>query len=279
MEEEILKLVYIYSTGSKMADFDFVYKVFTILASYNDVNGYLDNIEMSNYASDVAGTYNVFEKKVTINIKAILDSYVDRAEKFNFNKLESYYFLNLQVLLSIMHEFEHVLQQKKLYDKNESLEKTLIYYGKAFSTPSIYHDVFGTVNKSYLYDKLYNYNPIERMAEIKSMDNITKIFYYESKLSRAVKNYFKKASLAYKINGYIDLESNRILYPTYKYFTAINKRDAWRSLDVYSPISAISKYKALSHYSLEERVLYGIHVLQDELIEMQEAACKYKIRK
>lgn len=210
--------------GSKKYNEKYIEKLFDIICSYYNI-GYI-NLSFKNTANCL-GYFIKRDNTVNININLIKNYYNNISKKYGIEK--SKYFLGLGLLNILLHEIEHVRQNKVLM-YNDDLEG-LILYNKIMA----YSDLIDTINNStskielkfkkiFIHDikmnKLYKYSPDERLANIKSLKKVTKIALSLDDINSYY--MFRDMELVQYIDGY--LKRNKILYkgPTKYFFNKID---------------------------------------------------------
>ena len=129
-----------------------------ILVVEKRLNDYILNISIQQIRSNNLASYSTYTKKITIYTEMI-NQMVKDIEKniLNINVFEATLYKNLSILQTLLHEVEHANQQKIAYNDN-TLEALIIRLSYL-------------VNNGYN-ENLYEYCPEERLAEIKTFDEI-----------------------------------------------------------------------------------------------------------
>ncbi len=268
MKENIRKLINDYSLNNKYADeyfFNVLFNEFMNLYKLNNtVKGFNINNDNNNFAE---ATYNIDKKIITINY-LLLEDYIKDGKVNNYSNNNLYYFVNMKFLLAIMHELEHAKQLELLSTNKNNLTNLLIKYGYSFTILEFRNSIYTKLcnyQVNNLYEKTYNYNPIERMANINSLFQLLSIFNKEYNLSDRVFNYFMNEMYKVIPNGYSKNIFNDIISPTEIFFKMINNQNIWKNLDFYN----FNRHKMLelvtNKYTLEERLTLGLPLSYDEI--------------
>ena len=268
MKENIRKLINDYSLNNKYVDeyfFNILFNEFMNLYKLNNtVKDFNINNDNNNFAE---ATYNIDKKIITINY-FLLEDYIKDGKVNNYSNNNLYYFVNMKFLLAIMHELEHAKQLELLSTSKNDLTNLLIKYGYSFTVLEFRNSIYTKLcnyQVNNLYEKTYNYNPIERMANINSLFQLLSIFNKEYNLSDRVFNYFMNEMYKIIPNGYSKNIFNNIISPTEVFFKMINNQNIWKNLDFYN----FNRHKMLelvtNKHTLEERLTLGLPLSYDEI--------------
>lgn len=268
MKENIRKLINDYSLNNKYVDeyfFNILFNEFMNLYKLNNtVKDFNINNDNNNFAE---ATYNIDKKIITINY-FLLEDYIKDGKVNNYSNNNLYYFVNMKFLLAIMHELEHAKQLELLSTSKNDLTNLLIKYGYSFTILEFRNSIYTKLcnyQVNNLYEKIYNYNPIERMANINSLFQLLSIFNKEYNLSDRVFNYFMNEMYKIIPNGYSKNIFNNIISPTEVFFKMINNQNIWKNLDFYN----FNRHKMLelvtNKHTLEERLTLGLPLSYDEI--------------
>ena len=281
MEEKILKLVYDQAYyGELIPLFSFIDKLVEIVVSERKLEKYVKEVKYKSIEDDgdinILAKYNFIEKKIVVNLLAICDSlknlYIpgSSTERAMFNSCE--------VTRYILHELEHALQSKKSNDKsNMTLEAKLIKGILNTSKEMLIEFSNGKITAEELKERLeteyikrrdnYDYNPIERMAEInaqntvfKSIEDLEKKFPFLFEVERRI--------LLYKmLSGYED--SLKVgSCPTKMFLTNMNQNKLWTDFDFYDEDYNKLVRNVLKNYSFDERILLGLPITDEEYFKL-----------
>lgn len=268
MKENIRKLINDYSLNNKYADEYFFNILFNEFMNIYKLNNTVKDFNINNDNNNFAeATYNIDKKIITINY-FLLEDYIKDGKVNNYSNNNLYYFVNMKFLLAIMHELEHAKQLELLSTSKNDLTNLLIKYGYSFTILEFRNSIYTKLcnyQVNNLYEKTYNYNPIERMANINSLFQLLSIFNKEYNLSDRVFNYFMNEMYKIIPNGYSKNIFNNIISPTEVFFKMINNQNIWKKLDFYN----FNRHKMLelvtNKYTLEERLTLGLPLSYDEI--------------
>ena len=235
--ENILKIVFDKANNNEILDLKDIEKILELLVVEKSLNEYILNIDVQLIRSNNLASYSNYTKKITIYTKTI-DQMVKDIDSniLNISKFETSLYKNLSILQVLLHEIEHANQQKIAYHNN-NLEALIIRLSYL-------------VNNGYD-EKLYEFCPEERLAEIKSFEEInTMISYINNKLD-LLPNVIETEKLKRQLRGY-HYKNNFVTVPIVEYFTIGNKEKLLETFD-------LSK-AALNKYALNDRYKYGFPI-------------------
>ena len=179
MEEELAKLIYDNRNNTYYNSDNYYSKIFKIISKYYGIK----NVSIvSDKNSDSLGYYSNLNRVLAYNHARIIKNGNKYLRKTKTNKSEYFYYL--YVLLTILHEMEHVRQHDSL-SKNDDTEGIILKARNdlidKFSNDLIFDISNGKkLIKNYykiknFLKKLYIYDPAERLAEHKSLVMTRKI--------------------------------------------------------------------------------------------------------
>lgn len=235
--ENILKIVFDKANNNEILNLKDIEKILELLVVEKSLNEYILNIDVQLIRSNNLASYSNYTKKITIYTKTI-DQMVKDIDSniLNISKFETSLYKNLSILQVLLHEIEHANQQKIAYHNN-NLEALIIRLSYL-------------VNNGYD-EKLYEFCPEERLAEIKSFEEInTMISYINNKLD-LLPNVIETEKLKRQLRGY-HYKNNFVTVPIVEYFTIGNKEKLLETFD-------LSK-AALNKYALNDRYKYGFPI-------------------
>lgn len=235
--ENILKIVFDKANNNEILNLKDIEKILELLVAEKSLNEYILNIDVQLIRSNNLASYSNYTKKITIYTKTI-DQMVKDIDSniLNISKFETSLYINLSILQVLLHEIEHANQQKIAYHNN-NLEALIIRLSYL-------------VNNGYD-EKLYEFCPEERLAEIKSFEEInTMISYINNKLD-LLPNVIETEKLKRQLRGY-HYKNNFVTVPIVEYFTIGNKEKLLETFD-------LSK-AALNKYALNDRYKYGFPI-------------------
>lgn len=214
--ENILKIIYDKSIKNKILDIKDIDKILELLIANKGLNDYVLNINVQQIRSDNLASYSSYTKNITVYIKAI-DRMIKNIEKniLITNDLEISMYKNLSILQILLHEIEHANQQKIAYNEN-SLEALIIRM--SYLIPNAYSE------------KLYEYCPEERLAEIKSFENLLLVINYLNKKPNNLLEILNAEKLQRLLRGYHYINCS-VISPLNAYFTLGNRADLLNCLN------------------------------------------------
>ena len=172
--DEIIRILDKYNNNGKMADKAFVDQMCITLADLYDVHRYLADVKV-NYSrkKKLGSNYNSINHVLTMNLEQDYSTIMAA----RYDDLY-YYWYNAEVTLSILHEFEHIIQEKT------RIEKPFTFESKIINLCDIRSDKLSDSFKLYRtfrkYARYHDMVPTERMANVRSgkafkdvLDNIS----------------------------------------------------------------------------------------------------------
>lgn len=282
MRTEILKLVYDYSINGKLADQKFIYKLITIVVNKKGTNNYVRTITFDNNEDTAYSTYNIFDRQIIVHNRAI--SYFFN-HRYNIDtELQDYektMWRNLKVAQIILHELEHAYQSKVFDEKNNiTLEEKIISIclqsTKIFEDPtflkqiqtgkvSIQEALLKLLNMKNIYEQNYKFNPLERLAQIKSLNILVSSLEVIQHDVPKLYSYEKDNLLVEMLNGYSEQEK----CPTYIYLNSIGKLDEWQKLSFYHEDEEKLENNARVQYKFTKRLTLGLPISHGEFLYLQ----------
>lgn len=239
--ENILKIIYDKTNDNKILDLKDIEKILEDLVVEKRLNDYILNISVQQIRSNNLASYSTYTKKITIYTEMINQMIKDIEKNIlNINVFEVTLYKNLLILQTLLHEVEHANQQKIAYNDNtlEALVIRLSYL----------------VNNRYD-DNLYEYCPEERLAEIKTFEEISILVSHINKKLITLPDIIEMEKLKRQLRGY-HYKNNFITIPIVDYFTIGNKREL---LDTFDLSNACFK-----NYALNDRYKYGLPISINE---------------
>lgn len=257
MKQEIIKLIYDYSVNRKYAVQEFYDTILIIFLKYQQIDNYLKSIIIDNNIEDL-GIYNSKTKTIKINNIEVLNNSDNEIELLSLRDIDEFFLINIEVVITLLHELEHIHQNILIDNKVTTTYEKLIYYGLAFSNSKVLLNFFGTKYSKkeleYLYNLTYDYNPCERLADINSYKMINDIIFLEQSINRSIKRLLKYQYETTKTIGY-RINNNIIESPSYLYFKKLNR------LDIINSILSSSQ----ENYTLEGTLKLGLTISPSEL--------------
>ncbi|MBQ7140438.1 MAG: hypothetical protein IJO32_02920 [Bacilli bacterium] len=239
--ENILKIIYDKSINNNIINLKDIEKILELLIIDKCLNDYISNINVQYIRSNNLASYSTYTKNITVYIKKV-EEMVKNIENniLISNNFEIMLYKNLSILQVLLHEIEHANQQKISYKEN-SLEAFIIRISSLIENDRN--------------DKLYEYCPEERLAEIKSYEeiiNLTK--YLNNNNILTLSEILDTEKLKRLLRGY-HYNNSSINIPIIDYFDLGYKN---KISNIINPIAKDEKY------SLTERFHYGFQISNDE---------------
>lgn len=261
--DKLLKIIYDKSKKNKILD---EYDIFNILVILLDektyLNDYLEDLYFDISSDNTLASYHAYTKRITIYSNTI-DSMIEKIEKdvkLDY-KLSKNLYKNLTILQIILHELEHA-NQIRILNKEKNVESYLLCYSTIID-----------YNKCVDADLLYNLNPEERLADIKSYDEVINIYnlleYNDQELLKLLeKDYNNKLLKAF------NFKNNNISSPTIKFFKLADKLYILDYFDWYDDNQELMYQNSKKLYDLDERLLYGFPVKKEEYLNKKKVLKK-----
>jgi len=274
MQFELIRLLFDYSNNNKLVDEKFIDKLLEIIVNKSKLKEYvkdysiIDEINLKNAKPEIiAAEYDINEKKITISKKGVDDALQHGNQyryKFVGSDIEQCAYMNLIVTQIILHELEHARQQKIITTGNDMEAKILRQCSNTHDRKTVEKlvrkgeiDIISALIysvetlKQYIknYTDFYIYAPHERLAEIKSFNQIIEsLNYIKSYVPRLI-NFQEACLLERMLMGY----DENTYSPTITFLSKLKKQEQLKQFDWYSdnPEEALKLSK--QHYSLEER--------------------------
>lgn len=288
MEKYLLELIYNYSSRGKSVDNEFVETLVGIVVGTKNLQNYLTTIYYTNDGGAAresdklrVAEYNSIDKFLNINIDS-MNKYIELYTNYyapKFNQIEKLFFGNYLVTQIILHELEHVSQNKKYNSYGSDDESILINLGFSVSymldDPTTFfrklHDEGYTdteintllLNQVQLCRKYYPYSPTERLAQINSYNTMRDIL---EPIYEDVPNLYTYNSYNFLnniINGY-EIYKNQIKCPTEIFVNGMGYQQEMCKFSFYNSNKDTMTSNLFNKYSKIERLIYGFDVTQEE---------------
>lgn len=248
--ENILKIIYDSSKNGKTLTFKNIEKILELLINEKKLEEYILNIDVQQIGSNNLASYSNYTRKITLYLDVFntMLNNIDCTIKID-NIFEIYLYKNLSILQVILHELEHANQEKILYVCN-TLEAFLLRLSQLVSEN----------------DLLYEYKPEERLAEIKSFEEIITLFNLLETKTVSLSSILETDKLQRQLRGY-HFKNNKVNIPLFTYFILGNKKEllnsfAWYLDDYDMCLEHISK-----DYCFNQRLFYGFPISISEYAE------------
>jgi len=299
MKFDVLKLIYNNMgknnslTESQLASL--VYK----LVKTKKLEGYIKEFRLVSDKSNINGKISIAKyintkKAIYVNTEGIKELYEEvEASDLPFNDYEKTMYNYLLLIQVLLHEIEHANQSKKMAN-DEGIESDLLKLSTGLVDYSIYSDLIlegYTAEEADQYLRILRYNrdlnysenyqiaPHERLADIKSWQEIQDIseFIRDDESAPNLYDYIKFIKFQKMFNGY-GTKNNTITSPTIDYILANGYQDELEKFDWYDE----SYYTCLSHvtdkFSLEDRLVYGLPISPQEYTVINQVLEDLKIK-
>ena len=239
--EAVLRLIYDRTINNKILNLKDIEKIIELLVINKQLNNYIINMNTQLIRSNKLASYSINTKSITIYIRTI-EEMVKNIENniVNIDNFEIFLYKNLSILQVILHEVEHANQQKIAYSEN-SLEAFIIRL--SYQVNDKYNEL------------LYEYNPEERLAEIKSFEQLIALINYISKKMIAIPEILETEKKLRMLGGY-HYKKSTINIPLVDYFTFGKWKEFLKCFDFSS--------ETLKKYTLNKRLKYGFPISIDE---------------
>lgn len=295
MELEIIRLLAEYSLSDKPIDNDYIERLINIVKKSRSLEEYLTDFKILPINEEnpkAVACYRPFFKRIEI-YSDNFDSHIsDLSYAFSgcFNGHEERFLNNLIGTQLLLHELEHVYQEKKTTE-DDSMESELLrmtHLGKNIfltglnnvisgvsSTDELLNNMLNfaeTVSKEReVYDSFYDYELGERLANIDSYSTLISGFsFIKEKVPNLIKlsKYFK---VGYLLSGYDDDE---VLSPTILFMQAKGDQEKLRAFNWYSENFDESLILAGREYRLADRMRLGLPITKEELYYVKDYQSK-----
>lgn len=239
---KMLRLLFDYSKYGKLIDVYFVQNLINFLICEHSLDKYINRIsifenELNDYAS-----YNFLTKDLTLyKLDALFEKYREPVEKLNLNTFEHNLFLNLSVILFILHELNHAIQNKEIIQGKTNNRSNLLNVN--------YQLIMGNLNvpdlKNY-YVRMYEFLPMERMAELDAFKFI--IDFWDFSVAPTIKKIIERSYLKVQLMGYDNFYSP----PSKVFLESLGLNRLWEH------------YKSNNYGDLNDRLYMGLEISEEE---------------
>jgi len=248
--EKILQLIYDKSINNKTLDLNDIEKILELLITNKKLNEYVLNIKEKQRESKKLASYSIETKEITIysnTIELMLNNIEKKIKIDNYFEIELY--KNLSILQIVLHEIEHANQQKIMYKEN-NLEAFILRLSNYYDNNSL----------------LYEYSPAERLAEIKSFEELILLI---NLIKNKVHQLFPALETEKNhrlLRGY-HYQNNNIDSPLITYFCLSNKEHILKAFEWYNDDYNDRLKQVCSLYHLKERLIYGFPITMEEYLK------------
>lgn len=263
----LLELIYNSVSNNKPVDENYIDKIIEIIVNEYSLNDYVKNRKIVNKPWDGrkkirAAEYGLFSKIITINLQTFIEVLKYKSRKLGLDSLQAALFITKEITGSIEHELEHAHQAKKYDYGADNLENLIIrgsfnhispfrndsYYDElislGYSEKEIHDMLSGIKNKI---STLYEFNPMERLAEYYSQKSIAEIL-KELNMSNVLSYHTCLELCQNYLRGY---KTQSI--PTKYYLSEVHASEYWSKIT-----------KLASNSDLETRLSLGLDITEPE---------------
>ena len=278
----------------------YIEKLIDTVVRKKGLQDYLINYEIDkNNTGRTQAKYNPRAKTIILypNSKAEKHNYYDMICALTLTNREYKLYTYSTISQMILHELEHANQERIKY-REDSLESKILRlsdfdYDRIPPIPKSYIQEFIKKNKKLskeefaeaymnmtdeyeekclekymkIYHKNYSCAPNERLAEIKSINEIIEALDLID--SDKVMQFMIISKYESMRSGYTESYS-----PTIKYFEAQGKKEELKSFDWYSEDEEKTKNLSKEIYCLQDRIKYGLPLYDDEYERLEDAYIK-----
>ena len=286
MEEQLAKLIYDYTKKEKIIDKEFIESFAEIVVDNYAINEYLNKIvyeKTSSKNSVMCYQNNNGTRKITI-YRNDLNQEVNFLVNSFFKGNSTVLIKNVLILQMLMHELMHIKQYKtyneKKIEKANTIEDAVTFIAWSITLitdfEAILMNILGkknAINKKLTeltqkrIDKVYFFDPIERMAEIDACQIMKKILYILKLNHQEVEmfTYLNYLIMNKEISSYDKTKNN---FPFQKFVNLGHLQKAWKQSIIYDSIKK-GLTKECLNLPLEERCRYGFPITEEEKEELQ----------
>ena len=244
--------------SGNIIDISFIYNLWKEYIEHFDLSHECSSINFVNdFLGGQSAGYSSNKREVIFNTELMKKEAIFCAKKYNLDGYDYYCYVNLKILEIILHEFEHIIQEKKSNIEPNDLELELISWCK------MNMELWRLINNKYTYNETYKFNPCERLAELYSYKNILNIIKTYGYTSNKVVNLLNKELSFIQLNGY-NYEKD-IICPTEFYFMNTGLEPIWYNMNFYSSDRDRMLQNVQNSYSFEKRILLGLPISKVEL--------------
>lgn len=239
--ENILKIIYDKTVNNKILNLKDIEKILEVLVVEKKLNDYISDISIQQIRSNSLASYSTYTKKITIYTEMINKMTKDIEKNIlNISEFEAILYKNLLILQILLHEVEHANQQKIAYNDN-TLEALIIRLSYL-------------INNGYD-ESLYEYCPEERLAEIKTFEEILTLINHIDKKLITLPEIIETEKLKRQLRGY-HYKNKFITIPIVDYFTIGNRKELLDTFDLSN--------SCFKDYELNDRCKYGFPISINE---------------
>ena len=295
MEKEIQELIINSIKNGQGFGKDFYNEIINIYIKHKDLKDYLNStVEIRQTRENHIAQYHPQEKQIVMSTNGI-NNYLQKiqtnySEAFNQDTLLKY--LSLQITQFLLHELEHVDQEKKISEKDTSLEGKLLtetnmdmdyVLDQAFKNARCAEDVDRFMeSKIDIFREAYkrNYAKVlrERLSQLRSLKRVIKAT-QSLDLHQNVSTMFNSQLVDEKLKGY-ELNGFYSTGPTIDYIDGLVQSNLVNpeNSEFYDENKVKAFVELSQKYSLEDRIEYGLPINANEYQEIETERPKGLIR-
>ena len=248
--DNVLKVIYDKSVNNEILCEKDAYNLLEFLTLEKQLTEYVTNIKFQPLRSNKIASYSAKEKIININLESAY-LILSRLNLKNLTKIEISMYRNIFILQILLHELEHANQERLLY-LNNNLESFII-------------NLSNCVDFS-LQDRLYEFSPNERFAEINSFEDILNMIKQISKKMPDLNNVIQTEFMLRTIKGYHYKDSN-ITSPLIDFSELGNQKEQLECFDWFENDLRKCYINVSKKYNLANRKFYGFPISREEYAE------------
>lgn len=239
--EQIAKIIYDYSIKQKILDIYGIEKIINELIYLKYLQDYITKIIFQYKKNNYIASYSNYSKEIRFSILNIQQVVMRFQKDKNY---QNTLYLNIIILRIICHEVEHAYQEKIIYSKN-CLESFILRI-------SLMNDKQG---------KNYEYNPSERLANIKPFKFIETLLKYLYRVPEILVNSLEHDKMLQQIKSYkVTADNKFILFPFIQFLKLADNEIILENFNWFDTNSEIMLKKCSNDLSEQERLNYGFPI-------------------
>lgn len=205
MSEEALKIIFDVYKEKKILSQNDIYNILASLVTYNSLEDYCKSINVDGYDSD-GMAYNFEEHEIIIDYEKVLKDLKKFSNKiknfFKTNKEEKIDIINNEIVLGILHELNHVKQEKIKKENNSDLAELM----------KISFNIFNNKSNRFYFLK-YDYIYFEYHACINAFYDLINNVLNTAKYKNSLITYIENINLALYLLKKYQIKDGRIITP------------------------------------------------------------------
>ena len=288
MQLRLARLLYDYSINRKTVDENYIYKVIDIVIAGRGLAQYVSKYEIIRESQTVfAGEeegyqvafYDPNKQSITLSLEGITKAIEESKDIFIHlfpSTLEKYLYINFIVTQTILHELEHA-NQSRLMNEFNGMEPRILratvplkMEKKAASKLVGSKEISFDEAKKYIeylvleaqkkYHALYTYAPEERLAEIRSNQQLIDALNILKGQANKIISFSYANIFENMLRGYDDY----IISPTVHYLKEMGNEKDLKQFDWYDEDETRAILKSKQKYNPMDRMVYGLPATFDE---------------